>query len=505
MCRTGTWSLRPSWLELRTRTAWSAGSIIERRATTKKMRNTSSPRPLSSAHARRRISGSCSRTRTGSRSNRTQASASGPTTIRMWSARSSAICANSTRPRRNDMPSERFDFPNARGEKLSALLDKPAGEPVAYTLFAHCFTCGKDVLAAKRIAEGLTARGIAVLRFDFTGLGASEGEFANTTFSSNVTDLVAAANHLRKMYRTPAILIGHSLGGAAVLAAAAQVPEARAIATIATPADPGHVTGLFREHVAAIREKGEVEVALAGRPFRVRKEFLDDVAEQKLQGCLANLRKALLVLHSPTDDLVGIENASTIFTAAKHPKSFVSLGDADHLLSKRRDYVYVAEIIATWAERYLDMVPEPDEMPIEGVLVEETRNGKFEQAIIAGPHRYLADEPTSAGGNGSGPSPYEYLLAALGACTSMTIRLYADLKKLPLEHVAVRLRHDKIHAVDCENCETKEGKIDRIDREVTLVGDLNPEQRAKLLEIADKCPVHRTLHSEVEVRTREAV
>ena len=306
------------------------------------------------------------------------------------------------------------------------------------------------------------------------------------------------------MYRAPAILIGHSLGGAAVLAAAAQVPEARAVATIAAPADPGHVTGLFREHVPDIHHKGEVEVALAGRPFRIRKEFLDDVAEQKLQHCLANLRKALLVLHSPTDDLVGIENASAIFGAAKHPKSFISLGDADHLLTKRRDAVYVAEVIATWSERYLDMVPEPDVMPIEGVLVEETRNGKFEQAIMAGPHRYLADEPVSVGGNGSGPSPYEYLLAALGACTSMTIRLYADLKKLPLERVAVHLKHDKIHAIDCENCESKEGKIDRIDRVVTLEGNLSPEQRTKLLEIADKCPVHRTLHSEIDVRTREA-
>jgi putative redox protein len=402
------------------------------------------------------------------------------------------------------MPSERFEFPNARGEKLAALLDLPVGQPAAYALFAHCFTCGKDVLAAKRIAEGLTARGIAVLRFDFTGLGASEGEFANTTFSSNVADLVAAANHLREMYRAPAILIGHSLGGAAVLAAAQHCPEVRAVATIAAPADPAHVTGLFRQHVADIHAKGEVEVALAGRAFRIRKEFLDDVAEQKLHHCLANLRKALLVLHSPTDDLVGIDNASAIFSAAKHPKSFVSLSGADHLLSRRADAVYVAEVIAAWSERYLDMVPEPDETPIEGVFVGETRNGKFEQSVVIGKHRYLADEPTSVGGNGSGPSPYEYLLAGLGACTSMTIRLYADQKKLPLTRVAVRLTHDKIHATDCENCETKEGKIDRIEREITLEGDLSAEQRARLLEIADKCPVHRTLHSEIDIRTREA-
>ena len=402
------------------------------------------------------------------------------------------------------MPSERFEFLNARGEKLAAALERPAGQPSAFALFAHCFTCGKDNLAAKRIAEGLTARGIAVLRFDFTGLGASEGDFANTTFSSNVQDLVAAANHLRQEYQAPAILIGHSLGGAAVLAAARHVPEARAVATIGAPADPAHVAGLFQQHVAEIQEKGEVEVALAGRPFRIRKEFLDDVAMHSLEDHLASLRKALLVLHSPTDDTVGIENASAIFTAAKHPKSFLSLSGADHLLSRRADAVYVAEVIAAWSERYLDMVPEPDEMPIEGVLIGETRNGKFEQSVVIGTHRYLADEPVSVGGSGSGPSPYEYLLAALGACTSMTIRLYADLKKIPLARVSVLLKHDKIHAIDCENCETKEGKIDRIDREIRLEGELSAEQRGKLMEIADKCPVHRTLHSEIDVRTRAA-
>jgi putative redox protein len=360
------------------------------------------------------------------------------------------------------MPAERFEFPNARGEKLAALLDRPGGPVTAFALFAHCFTCG-----------------------------------------SNVADLVAAANHLRAMYQAPAILIGHSLGGAAVLAAAADIPEARAVAVIGAPADPSHVTGLFKEHVETIHAQGEVEVALAGRPFRIRKEFLDDVAGQKLEACLARLRKALLVLHSPTDDIVGIDNASAIFTAAKHPKSFVSLAGADHLLSRRSDAVYVAEVIAAWSERYLDMIPEPDATPLDGVLVAETRNGKFEQAVIAGAHRYLADEPVSVGGTGNGPSPYEYLLAGLGACTSMTIRLYADLKKIPLQRVSVRLKHDKIHAADCENCETKEGKIDRIDREITLEGDLTADERGRLMEIADKCPVHRTLHGEIDIRTKE--
>jgi putative redox protein len=403
------------------------------------------------------------------------------------------------------MPSERFDFPNARGEKLSALLDRPAGTPIAYALFAHCFTCGKDNLAAKRIAEGLTERGIAVLRFDFTGLGASEGEFANTNFSSNVADLVAAANHMRVMFKAPAILIGHSLGGAAVLCAAGELPEARAVVTIGAPADPAHVIGLFEQHVPDIHAQGEVEVKLAGRPFRIRREFLDDIAGQKMKDAVAGLRKALLVMHAPTDDTVGIDNASAIFLAARHPKSFVSLDGADHLISKRSDAVYAADVIAAWSERYLDMVPEPDMAPLEGVLVEETHNGKFEQAIIAGAHRYIADEPVSVGGDGAGPSPYEYLLAALGACTSMTIRLYAERKQLPLKHVSVLLKHDKIHAEDCENCETKVGMVDHIDRTVTLEGELDELQRAKLLEIADKCPVHRTLSSEINIETKEKV
>jgi uncharacterized OsmC-like protein/pimeloyl-ACP methyl ester carboxylesterase len=401
------------------------------------------------------------------------------------------------------MPAERFDFPNAGGERLAALLDMPAAEPRAFALFAHCFTCGKDIRAAKRIAEGLTERGIAVLRFDFTGLGASEGEFANTNFSSNVADLVAAANHLRETHQAPAILIGHSLGGAAVLAAAAEVPEARAVVTIAAPADPSHVTGLLKEQVDEIRARGEVEVTLAGRPFRIRREFLDDVAEQRLDQRIGNLRKALLVMHSPTDTIVGIDNASHIFLAAKHPKSFVSLADADHLLSRRRDAVYVADVIAAWAGHYVDMMPD-DEADADAapgaVLVTETRRGKFQQLITVGRHRFLADEPVAVGGLDTGPGPYDLLLAALGACTAMTLRLYADRKGLPLDRVAVKLTHDKIHAADCETCETKEGMLDRIDKEIVVAGKLDDAERTRLLEIAEKCPVNRTLKSEIDIR-----
>jgi putative redox protein len=400
------------------------------------------------------------------------------------------------------MRAERFDFPNAAGQTLAALLQRPAGEPAAFALFAHCFTCGKDNLAAKRIAEALAERGIAVLRFDFTGLGASEGEFANTNFSSNVADLVAAADHLRRTQRAPALLIGHSLGGAAVLAAAARIPEARAVATIAAPSDPSHVTGMFKDEVADIRAQGEREVVLAGRPFRIRREFLDDVAEQHLLEHVVGLHRALLVLHSPTDDTVGIDNASRIFLAARHPKSFVSLVDADHLLSRRRDALYAAHVIAAWAERYVDAAPQPAAAD-EGrpVVVAETRDSKFQQSVTIGPHHFLADEPVSAGGRDSGPSPYEWLIAGLGACTAMTLRIYAEQKALPLERVTVTLSHAKIHAADCATCETKQGKLDRIERTIALEGALTDAQRARLLEIADKCPVHRTLTSEIDVRT----
>jgi uncharacterized OsmC-like protein/alpha-beta hydrolase superfamily lysophospholipase len=401
------------------------------------------------------------------------------------------------------MPAERFDFPNAQGQKLAALLDRPAGEPRAYALFAHCFTCGKDIHAAKRVAEGLTALGVAVLRFDFTGLGSSEGEFANTSFSSNVADLVAAANELRRSARAPAILIGHSLGGTAVLAAAAEVAEARAVVTIAAPCDPVHVTGLFKDRLDEIATKGEVEATLAGRQFRISRAFVDDLAEHKLLERIANLRQALLLFHSPTDEIVGIENASRIFAAAKHPKSFVSLAGADHLLSRRSDAAYVANVIHAWAERYLDVPQAASEAPHDAVVVRETRQGRFQQEITVGAHRFLADEPVEVGGLDSGPGPYDLLLAGLGACTAMTLRLYAERKTLPLERVTVELNHSRIHATDCENCETKEGMLDRIERAITLRGALDAEQRRRLLEIADKCPVHRTLTSEIDIRTVE--
>jgi putative redox protein len=406
------------------------------------------------------------------------------------------------------VPTERFQFEGSEGQQLAAALDTPNGPARAYALFAHCFTCGKDVLAAKRIAVALSAKGIAVLRFDFTGLGSSEGDFANSTFSSNVADLVRAADHLRKTFEAPALLIGHSLGGAAVLAAASQILEANAVVTIAAPSDPTHVMGQFADSIEKIRKDGQAEVSLAGRPFTIKREFLDDIAEHGLMAHIAGLHKALLVMHAPTDDTVGIDNATRIFVTAKHPKSFVSLAGADHLLSNRRDSAYVADVIAAWASRYLDAAAPEEAVDLgdapRNVVVQETGNSKFQQSVSAGPHRLLADEPKAAGGDDTGLSPYDFVLAGLGACTSMTMRLYADRKSLPLERTTVTLRHSKIYAQDCAECETKAGMLDQIERVIAMEGALSSEQRERLMEIADKCPVHRTLTSEIHIVTRAA-
>jgi putative redox protein len=382
-------------------------------------------------------------------------------------------------------------------------MDAPAGPPLAYALFAHCFTCSKESKAASFISAALAERGVAVLRFDFTGLGGSGGEFANTNFSSNVGDLVAAADHLRKSYRAPAILIGHSLGGTAVLAAAPDIPECAAVATIGSPFDPKHVLGLIGSSAQAIEREGEAQVEIGGRSFRIKKQFLDDIRGHKLAETVARMNKALMVMHSPRDAVVDIDNAAKIFAAAKHPKSFVSLDPADHLLSRHDDATYAGHVVAAWAERYLQT--KPQDLPVAPpgkIFVRETREGKFTNQVFVGRHVIRADEPLAAGGLDSGLSPYDLLCAALGACTSITLRMYADLKGIPLERVSVELRHEKIHATDCAECETKEGKIDRIERLIGLEGVLDPAQRQKLLEIANKCPVHRTLHSEVVIPTR---
>lgn len=406
------------------------------------------------------------------------------------------------------MASRKIEFQGSLKEKLAARLDLPNGEPRAYALFAHCFTCSKDIFAAARVAGELSALGIAVLRFDFTGLGHSDGEFANTNFSSNIGDLIAAAGYLRENHQAPAILIGHSLGGAAVLAAAGSIPEVRAVATIAAPSDPGHVSDNFSQALDEIEATGEAQVQLGGRPFTITKQFVQDISEQNVLAAVENLRCALLVLHGPRDETVNIDHAAAIFGAAKHPRSFISLDGADHLLTRRADAVYAARMISAWASRYVEGadIPAPKPAGIKGaVVVAETGAGPFTQAMnVDGRFELRADEPVSLGGADSGPTPYDFLLAGLGACTSMTIRMYADRKKLPLDTVSVTLAHEKIHAEDCAACATTEGRMDRITRDIGLTGDLTADERRKLIEIANKCPVHRTLESEVSIVTRES-
>ncbi|MDX1496106.1 MAG: bifunctional alpha/beta hydrolase/OsmC family protein [Salinisphaeraceae bacterium] len=402
------------------------------------------------------------------------------------------------------MPSQKLEFQGHSGDFLAARLDTPAAGPRAYAIFAHCFTCGKDIVAASRISQALVERGFAVLRFDFTGLGMSEGEFANTNFSSNVEDLVKAADFLRDHQAAPTLLIGHSLGGAAVLAAAQSIEEVTAVVTIGAPSDPEHVKKQFGHKVDDIREQGEAEVALAGRPFRIQAQFLDDIESTRLQRCVEKLGRALLVMHSPVDATVDVENARQIYEAARHPKSFVSLDDADHLLSKRADAEYTAAVLATWAQRYLPdaEVHEPQALDEAIVEVAETGAGKFANQVRAGRHSLPADEPKRLGGTDTGPTPYDYLLAGLGACTSMTLRMYAERKQLALDKVSVRLSQNKVHADDCADCESSEGQITEIQREIRLDGALSEEERDKLLEIADKCPVHRTLEQEIKIRSR---
>ncbi len=398
------------------------------------------------------------------------------------------------------MQNRNVTFPNDAGLSLSGILNSPAGRPRAYALFAHCFTCGKNLKAATNISRSLTAAGIAVLRFDFTGLGQSQGDFADTDFTSNVADLVAAARWLDTKFEAPRILIGHSLGGTAVLQAAGAISSAVAVATIGSPSDPQHVAHLFGDARDELREKGVAEVNLGGRPFRMRQEFLDDLDRHDLPTTVGSLRKALLVMHAPLDAIVEIDNASTLFARAKHPKSFVSLDKADHLLSDESDSRYAGHVLAGWASRYLP--PAPDSALLDdGSVAARTPADSFRTEVVADGHRLIADEPASVGGGGEGPSPYDLLSAALATCTTMTLKMYASFKKLDLVSATVRVRHDKIHAEDCNDCETVEGKIDEFEREIELEGDLSAAERQRLLEIADRCPVHRTLHGEVKIRT----
>ncbi len=406
---------------------------------------------------------------------------------------------------------ERVRFENEDGDELSGLLELPAGSPTGFALFAHCFTCGKDIRSASRMAATLAQEGIATLRFDFTGLGSSDGDFANTNFRSNVEDLVSAAEYMDREWQAPSLLIGHSLGGAAVLAVADRLPSVRAVVTIGAPSDPGHVAHLLDDAVGELETTGEAQVSLAGRPFRIKKQFLEDIREASLERHIGRLRRPLLIFHSPVDEFVSIDEAARIYGLARHPKSFISLDDADHLLSRDADAAYVGDTLAAWVKRYLG-VPAGDAAGAlnhsePGIVRVDESDRQFTRHVVTDDHDWLADEPEDKGGRNLGPDPYEHLLAALGTCTSMTVRMYANHKQWPLEDISVSLSHDREHCDDCAAAGTKtdsKGRIDVLRRRIRLTGkDLSQEQRERLLEIADRCPVHRTLSNHIRIDTTE--
>lgn len=400
------------------------------------------------------------------------------------------------------MKKTNLTFQGSQGQ-LAGLLEQNENQNKGCVLFAHCFTCGKDVLAASYISKALVSLGFAVFRFDFTGLGHSSGDFADTNFSSNVDDLVAAADFLEQQFQAPSILIGHSLGGAAVLKAAARIPSAQAVVTIAAPADASHIKHLFACELPTIKQQGEADVQLAGRNFTIKKQFIDDLAKHDTSH-ISQLNKALLVMHSPVDETVGIDEAEKIYVAAKHPKSFVSLDHANHLLSDKKDATYAAKVIATWSEKFIDNTDNEQanhsNVPDGEVHVSEIDH-QFQCDVQTASHQWVADEPLKVGGKNTGPDPYQHLLAGLGACTVMTLRMYANHKNIPLKNVMVKLSHEREHGEDCQNCDEQHPKIDVINRNIEFIGDLSQDQIDKLLVIADKCPVHRTLHNKPEVRT----
>ncbi|PHR46944.1 MAG: osmotically inducible protein C [Fluviicola sp.] len=395
----------------------------------------------------------------------------------------------------------KIDFKNKQGNTISGRLDFPRDQkPLAYVLFAHCFTCNKNLIPVTNISRQLTEKGFAVFRFDFTGLGESEGDFEDTNFSSNIEDLLCAADFMEKEHEAPSLIVGHSLGGAAVIYAASKLESVQAVATIAAPSSPGHVKNLFKEDIEQIKEDGTAEVTISGRSFNINKQFIEDISGKNMHTILENMRKPLLILHSPQDNTVGVDNAAEIYKHAMHPKSFISLDGADHLLSDKKDSAYAGNVIATWSIRYLDL-PERNTLPKKGQVTAQIGTEGFTTELRAGHHTFRADEPEEVGGNDFGPSPYDLILSGLGACTAMTLRMYADRKKWKLEEVDVYLDHSKDYAEDCKNPEEKKSKIDVMERKIVLKGDLDEKQRKRLLEIANKCPVHKTLHEKVEVRT----
>ena len=397
---------------------------------------------------------------------------------------------------------QKINFTNAEGQQLVGRLELPINQhPHNFAIFAHCFTCNKNLSAVKNITRELTSNGFGVLRFDFTGLGESEGDFENTNFSGNVDDLISASNYLKENHTAPTLLIGHSLGGAAVIFAASKIDSVKAVATIGAPSNPKHVKHLIQNSVEEIKATGKANVSIGGRPFTIKKQFLDDIETKSLPDVAQNLRKALLVMHSPQDTTVGIENAEQIYVAARHPKSFVTLDGADHLLMKKEDSIYVGSVIATWAKRYIS-IPKIDTISTthQAVASLDAEDG-FTTQMTVGSHTMMADEPVSYGGNDFGPSPYEFVSAGLSACTAMTVQMYVKRKGWDLQNIEVHTSHTKVAKQIVENGEQKEIKVDTFNREIKLKGNLDDKQIQRVLQIADKCPVHKTLHSAIEVIT----
>jgi len=398
----------------------------------------------------------------------------------------------------------KLTFKNRNGLDLAAHLYSPLDQtPRFYAVFAHCFTCSQNFSAVRRISTSLSQQGIAVLSFDFTGLGRSDGEFEESTFSSNITDLLDASEFLDKEYEAPKMLVGHSLGGAAVLYASFDLPNIEAVATIGAPAFPGHVKHLFQESLANIEELGSAEVKIGGRPFRISKQFIEDLEQKPLEKMLKKLKKSLLIIHSPQDEIVGIQNAADLYSASMHPKSFISLNGSDHMISKEEDSEYVGEVIASWSKRYVSIDRKEGQLyDTEGNQVKVRLSGPgFTTEIKTPYHHMIADEPLEVGGDNLGPNPYDFLMASLGSCTAMTLKMYADRKKWSLKEVTVFLNHDKVHLNDSKNSSEKESKVSRFTRLINLEGDLDEDQRQRLIEISHRCPVHRTLEEDIVIQT----
>ena len=401
------------------------------------------------------------------------------------------------------MRAQKVQFENRKGHRLTGRLIQPADRhPHNFALFAHCFTCNKNLAAVRNISNALARAGFGVLRFDFTGLGESEGDFSDTNFSGNVEDLVDAANFLGENYLAPSLLVGHSLGGAAVIFASAQLPSVKAVATIGAPSDPEHVMHLIRSSIPEIQREGKARVNIGGRGFTIKKQFLENLQAHSLPGVAKKLGRALLIMHSPQDTIVSVENAEEIYRAAWHPKSFVSLDGGDHLLSREADSIYAGRVIAQWASRYVTWPEDPKLKSDHQVVASLDVEDAFTTNLKVGNHYQTADEPASFGGHDFGPSPYELLSASLAACTAMTLHMYARRKEWPLENVEVHISYTKEHARDGAEClDDPNARIDTFYREIALTGELDTAQRKRLMEIADRCPVHRTLHSPTQVIT----